>query len=260
MKKYLFAFQLELLEILEYRIDNLLRLLRYTALISFVMFLWLAVKRENPDLDFNIPQIVTYYLGAAILYGLSNYHLDYVESDIRLGYISKFMLKPLSPHLYYFGVEAATAVFDVVMRVTFMIPLYLFLGFTYHTSWSQLLLVFLFMPLIFYTTFTLYFTLSLLGFWFTQVDSIRMSFVFLIRFTSGMMIPLVFFPTWLQQILYFSPVPHFAFTPIRLLQGALSVNEGLRGLTILFIWAILFSLLQKWMWYQASRNYESTGI
>ncbi|HEX7017387.1 MAG TPA: ABC-2 family transporter protein [Patescibacteria group bacterium] len=260
MKKYLLSFQLALLDILEYRVDNLMRLIRYSALISFVMFLWLAVKKENPDLSLDISQIITYYVAAAIMYGLSNYHLDYVESDIRLGYISKFMLKPLSPHLYYMGVEAATAFFDICVRVFFLIPLVWLLGYAYHPSFLQVLLAVAFLPIIFYTTFTLYFSLSLLGFWFIQVDSIRMSALFLIRFTSGMMIPIIFFPEWFQKLLYYSPAPHFAFTPIRLLQGELSLTLGLHALGILSIWAIIITLLQKWMWYQASRNYESTGI
>lgn len=260
MKRYFLAFQLALLDILEYRVDNLLRLLRYSALVSFVMFLWLAVKKENPTLDLNVPQIVTYYLAAAIMYGISNYHLDYVENDIRLGYISKFMLKPLSPHLYYLSVEAATAVFDVILRTLFLIPLAYLLGFSYAATLPQLLLAVTFMPIAFYTTYTLYFSISLLGFWYTQVESIRMTALFLIRFTSGIMIPVLLFPDWVQKFLYFSPIPHFAFTPIQLLQGRLPITQGLAALLILSVWAVIMTMFQKYMWHLTSRQYESTGV
>ena len=260
MNKYLLVFRLAFLDILEYRADYLLRMFRYMIMLVFVMFLWIAVAKEGHLLAITIESLVVYYVFALILYGLSNYHLDYVEQDIHLGAISKFMLKPMSPFWYYFSFEAATALGDVVIKTITLVPLALFLGFSWDVSMAALLWYVLFLPLIFYTTFSMFFMLSTLGFWLVQVDAVRMSVLFFSRYVSGIIIPFVFFPDWLQAWLFYSPFPHFAYYPIQLIKGDLSLNTALSSFLVLSIWAGIFTLGRVWIWKRATYSYESTGI
>ncbi|HYD35303.1 MAG TPA: ABC-2 family transporter protein [Vitreimonas sp.] len=260
MSKYWLVFRLSLLDILEYRVDNILRLFRYVIMVTFVMMLWIAVSKETTQLNTTANELVIYYLFSAIVYGLSNYHLDYVEEDIRLGHISKFLLKPISPFWYYFFHEAATALFDITIKSLVLIPLLWFLGYTFQVSWLSLSLFLIYLPLIFYTTFSIYFGLSTLGFWLTQVESIRMSVLFIGRYLSGIFIPALFFPDFFQKILWWLPFSHYAFTPIQIIKNQLSFPDGLRGLGILITWMLVFTIFRVIIWRLATHSYESTGI
>jgi ABC-type uncharacterized transport system permease subunit len=75
-----------------------------------------------------------------------------------------------------------------------------------------------------------------------------------------MIIPFYFFPEWAQKLLWWSPFPHYAYTPIGLLQDRVSIATALQGLVILTCWGVLFFLTSRFIWKKATHAYEGTGI
>lgn len=259
MQRYWLIYRQSLQTILEYRVDNLLRLFRYAIMVMFTYFLWRAVSLSNPSL-FEPGQLLKYFTIATIIYGLSNFHLDYFEKDIRLGYISTFLVKPVSPYGYYLMTEAATASFDVVIKSIVFLPLSMALGSQYSFSVLQLAVFFLMLPLIFVTAFTSYFVVSSTGYWFTQVDALRMSVMFASRYLSGILVPAMLFPDAVKSVVSWLPWLHFAFTPIELLTNNLSLSEAAFGISVLIVWLGILTMLRKIIWRIATHSYESTGI
>jgi len=61
--------------------------------------------------------------------------------------------------------------------------------------------------LAFLMTFYVHYIIGMTAFWFTQSSGIRGVFDLLSGVFSGVFIPLVFFPSGLQKLLFFSSVP-----------------------------------------------------
>lgn len=258
--KYLIIARLTFSDIFEYRLDNFIRIGRYAVMVSFMLFLWLAVARETTIAQINVDELIQYYMAAIIIYGISNYHLDYLETDIRLGYMSKYLLKPVSAFGHYFTHQGTVALYDVLVKLTLFFPVLAFVYGITSINWLHVGLVSLLLTVGFFTTFSLYFCFSIMAFWFAQVDSLRMTALFIGRYLSGILVPFYLFPETLQRALWWLPFPHYAYTPIGLITGRIDTLQALQGLGIITIWGVIFYGFSKLIWKKATHAYEGTGI
>lgn len=62
---------------------------------------------------------------------------------------------------------------------------------------------------------------------------------------SGLVLPIPFFPHWLQNISNFLPFRYVSDFPFRLYVGNISLEEGLIGLTVQIAWIIILIILGK---------------
>jgi len=260
VKKYWLTLKISLQDLLEYRFDFLLRTVRYTTSILMLAFLWLAVAHESTSSNIDPKNIISYYLFSAMIYGLSNFHTDHIEEDVRLGYISKYLVKPVSPFWMYFFNMFAQTLAEVLVKIVLFIPAALLLGYVTFLSPVQFLLCVIMGTLVFFAMFCLYFGLSGLAFWFQYVDSIRMCVMFTFRFLSGIFISVSFFPSWYQFISRFLPFEYMAYIPIQMMQGNLDIRQSLQAICMLVGWTFLFYFFQYFIWQKATHSYESTGI
>lgn len=260
MNKYFLAIKLQWQSLAEYRLDFLISVTKYSAMVILMALVWLAVGKSGQGLVMNSQETVSYFIFAAMIYSLSNFHTWYVEEDIKLGGLSKYLLKPIDTTNYYLSIEAANAIAETVFKALVMVPLIFLLGFSFSVAPSQLLLFLIFMPLIFYFSFNILTGISYLAFWLNEVFAIRWSLLIVIRFLAGILVPVSFFPQWLQNISWFLPFQHLAFTPIQVMIGKYSIEKGLSGLLILALWTIVAVRVRSFVWKKGSDSYESTGI
>ncbi len=258
--KYWLFFKISLQDILTYRFDLIMRTFRYAMNIVLISFVWLAIARETTMTSINTQDIVRYYFFTAILYGLSNFHTDNIEEDIRLGAISKYLVKPINAFWLYFIYQGTTALLETVIKMTVMVPLLFVLGFSFGIDLLHLLGFSISLPIIFFGMFSLYFGLSCLAFWFQAVESIRISIMFCFRFLSGIFVPLIFMPPGFLSISRWLPFQNLAFQPVEFLQGKLSTTDSIAFFVSLVVWTALFFLFQNFIWRKATHSYESTGI
>lgn len=260
MQKYLPVIRIGVLDALEYRLDLALHLIKYALAIVMMSLVWLAVARQNSQLPLDQNQIISYFLGAAILYSLSNFHTDYIEQDIRLGGISKFLLKPISSFWYYWSFQFSQSGLETAIKIVTMTPMVLLLAQAVVPSWPQVALTILYLPVIFTFSFTMLITISSIAFWFNEAWAIRWSLNIFFRFLAGMFIPLSFMAPYWQHILWWLPFTHLASTPINVMMGTLSLAQGLEGLLILLCWLVAITAVQRLMWQRGLKHYESTGL
>jgi ABC-2 type transport system permease protein len=260
LEKYWLVWRMSLLDAIEYRADLLLRASRYALNIILISMVWIAISKSGASLGLSSTELIRYYFITAMLYSLSNFHTEYVEQDVRLGHISKYFVKPISIYWYYFLYQASIAFIESLLKVIVLLPVLYFMHIALSFSLVNIALFLLTMPLIFMTMFSLYFGISGMTFWFQAVDALRMSVMFLFRFTSGIFVPLLFLPLVFQELSKWLPFGYMAFFPIQLLEGHLSPIEVIRLFSTLGIWLVIFFLFQKIIWHKATHSYESTGI
>lgn len=253
-------FRLSILDIFEYRFDFLMHTAKYAFMVLMMSLVWLAVQNAQ-GLPTTTPQdIIVYFVLAAILYSLSNFHTFYIEEDIKLGYLSKFLIRPVSFFYYYLVYQLGHAVTETALKLLVLgVALGLF-GLSFPLTATTVGLFLLFIPVIYWCSFNILSIISLLTFWLTEAWALRWGFTIIFRFLSGMLVPISFFPVFWQQISYYLPFQHLAYTPIQILQNKVALGAGLHAFAVLLIWAVVLHLTREWIWQRGLKSYEGTGI
>lgn len=261
MKKYFLVFKLSLQDTLEYKFDFLMNTGKYALMVLLMALLWTAVEKVNPTPLFSQQETVAYFVFAAMLYSLSNFHTWYMEDDIRLGGLSKFLVKPVSTMGYYLSYQLGSVFLETILKIVIFFPLLSVFGFSLPTipiiSW---VLILLFLPLIYIFSFYLITTISICTFWINEAYAVRWAFLSLTRLQSGVLVPIVFFPLWYQKIAIFLPFQHLAFTPIQIILNNISVQTALLSWITLLVWTISMFFFQNLLWKKGLYQYEGTGI
>jgi ABC-2 type transport system permease protein len=260
MSKYWLVFKLSIQDIFEYRFDFLIHVVKYAMMVLLMAVVWVAVQRESGTEIMSRQQTISYFVFAAMIYSLSNFHTVDIEIDIKLGGLTKYLVKPVVPLSYYFTQQVAVAIFETMLKAGVMIPILGLLGFLPHLDIARLLLFISFLPLIFVYAFFQFFCISSMSFWLQEAYAIRWALTGIFRFFAGILVPLSFFPTAVQNILFWTPFPHMAYTPIQLIQGNNSIEHATAGMLILTAWAAILYILARKIWHEGTHSFESTGI
>lgn len=259
MRKYLKVIKLAMLDLVQYRFDFIVHTSKYALMVLVMAFVWLAVKKENPALPMTLPETVTYFVLAAMLYNLSNFHTANIEEDIKLGSYSKYLLKPISAFKYYFSFELGFASFETLVKGLVMLPLLMAFGWLPALYLPNLLLFILFLPIIFSFAFNQFSLISGLTFWINESYAIRWTAMIIFRFLAGFFVPIVFFPLWTQRIFFWLPFQHLLYTPIQLLTGKISITTATGSLLILIGWTVIAAMLRYYVWRRGELQYDATG-
>lgn len=257
MKKYFLIFKFAILDALEYRVDLFIHVIKYALFTSLTALIWISVSEYSTFSPMSADQLIIYYLIASITYSFSNYHTAYIENDIRTGHVSLFFVKPISPFFYYFSFQMGINLLEAVLRTIILgLLAYLFLP-ALNFSSINIIYFMLSLLIVYIFTFTSYFCFSLLAFWLQYVDSIRMSYLFISRLFSGILVPVTFFSVSLQEKLRFLPFPYLTHAPIEIIQGKSNIYSLI---AVLFSWILIVILVYKLLWNKALKSYESIGI
>lgn len=260
MKTYLRVFYLSLQDIMEYRMDFILTSFKYALTIMLMAMIWVAVDREHPGESFSFAQILNYFFWAAVLYGFTNFHTSYIETDIRTGQFSKFLTKPVKTLWYYFSFQSAKCLVEAGLKMLGLLPILWFFKVQLYASALTACLLLAFIVLSFTFAFFLFHTISSATIWLNEVYAIRYATMTIFRFLSGVLVPLQFLPPHIQHMLFYTPFPHAAFTPIQVLQNQVSLTYALQALGILSMWVVIMFLCNRWVCQKAAYAYEGVGI
>jgi ABC-2 type transport system permease protein len=260
MNKYWLIFKQSINEVLEYRTDFLLSISKYSIMILIMIFVWTAVQQASQSPIYNLGDIVKYFFLAAIIYSLSNFHPYYIEDDIKLGGLNKYLTKPLQPMSYYFVYEAAKVSLETLIRTIILLPVVYLLG--YHFQFIPLQFIFfcLYLPLIFVFSFNLLATISITAFWITESSALRWAILIIVRFLSGVLVPIAFFSPTLQSISQYLPFQQLAFIPIQLMLSYVTPQQIIYNFFIFVSWTIAIVIFRLWFWRQGLKIFEGTGI
>jgi ABC-2 type transport system permease protein len=88
---------------------------------------------------------------------------------------------------------------------------------------------------------------------------IRILAVSLLDFLTGGLLPIPFFPQWLQNILYALPFGSMQTTPFLVYVGYLPPEQALRNMTVQLLWLIALVALGKWIMKNALKKVVVQG-
>lgn len=257
MYSYFLIFRIAVLDAFEYRVNLFLHVFKYAFFTALTAMIWIAVTTYSTSSPMTISNIIVYYLLAAITYSLTSFHIIYVENDIRMGNISSLLLKPVKPFYHYLSFQFGISLLEAILRAVILFTI-IFIYFPNTQLQVLNVISFIIVMLFAYVfCFTSFYCFSLLAFWFQNVSSIRMCYLFTLRMLSGIVVPLAFFPSQVQNILFYTPFPHLTDLPTKIITGQASL---IPSITILSFWIIIVYCLYRLIWRSSQKAYESIGV
>ncbi len=251
--------RVSLKQLLEYRISTLLWIGSDFLNIALLSLLWGAIFSSSPSPDgiingFTYGTMILYIITNAwaapfVWYGAGNvmYH---ISNDIKNGTIGVQLIKPLHYlRLQFFNSLAGLVVFFVPLTIVYG-ALYIFVmlnqGIDVTIFHFPLAVLAVFIG--FLVSFLFNAMFGLLSFvTHNSFGLVQLKNVVFILF-AGTLMPLTFYPEWLQTITYFVPFRYIIYTPSALLSGAISTNEALWQILIACGWVLLLFVCLMLLW------------
>lgn len=250
---------------IEYRADFFLSL--FSAIFPMIIqyFLWTNIFRHvEGDLvyGYTYSQMLTYTILAGVITKVLATGFEWeISRDIKDGSLDRFIIKPIK--YAYYRVCAFIGKKVIQMVVLFLIAGLVLVGLHY---WLDMTVTFnrmmVFIPTIIlslFINFLMFYSISTLAFWVTEVSGLFIITGLLINIASGGVIPLDLFGDTALKILKFLPFKYTIYYPINVINGRLGTDAIWEGMMIQVMWIILLIGLSKVLWRMGQEKYISAG-
>lgn len=250
------------LKILAYRLRYFTGIVTYFINVSIYYFIWHAIYSANSNVaGYDLPQILTY---VAVGWVIRSFYFNNIDrelaTDVLEGKIALNLIKPVNTQLMYLAQSAGESCFRALM---FTLPIALVILLVYPVrppaSWAAggfFVLSCLLSLLIFSL---LNFIVGTMALQLVSIVGIIRAKYFIVEFTSGLLIPITFFPNWLQRILSFLPFPQISYTPLQIYLGREQGWYALHALSSQALWAAILYLAGKFYWKRSTRRLSILG-
>lgn len=237
------------LEMLAYRLRYYTGIFTYLLFVSVHYFIWKAVYAAQPAgaevKGFTLSEMVSYVAIGWIARSLYFSNIDEVVDElVRSGQISIYLLRPVNFQLMLLS----KAIGESLFRLSFFsLPIGAVILFTFPVSPpASVAHFFLFLLATlggFFVLALLNFLVGLLAFDFKSIRGVMRAKYFLVQLLSGLLLPLTFFPKWVQPILDFLPFKIIAYVPLQFYLGKISVSESPAVFLSILAWILAFVIL-----------------
>lgn len=239
------------------------------------LFVWLIVNAMTPTIfllfwrgtkgaaGWSLPEILSYYLLMIVLSTIIMTHHEEVISriDIKEGQLTSYLLKPFSYFWTRFLSELSFRLFQGTCAIIIVCFLIFFFpeSFVITDSLPLFLGALALSVLAYFLIFLFKMMLGMVAFWFVDTRAAFEGIKAITAILAGFLMPLAFFPHWLEQLSYHLPFAYMLYFPILAFEGRLTYPEMWRVAGIQVLWLSIFFVLYKCMWKAGLRRYTGVG-
>lgn len=227
-------------------------------------YIWTAVYGDNTALQgIELSQMIRYF-GATALFGYLT--MDFADWNlsmlIRTGKFLTFALRPINHRFFALSQKFGHRVLGLILE---FIPCLLIFSLLFGVDMmpANLLWTIISVILAFFMNFFVNYCLGMASFWIVETHGIRMVFMIISNVFSGVLIPLVFFPEWLQIIQFFLPFQYISYIPTMVFLGQYSIGTihmPIPMVVMIQAVAVLILFLISKLLYRASmRRFTAVG-
>lgn len=200
-----------------------------------------ALMGDNTNVEgFSVQSVITYTgLSQALIAYLMVFGSYELMESVHSGEVASDLLKPMRLFYYHFAQDFGRAFAHLLLRgfsIMFIYALIFDLSYPQTVfAWVALLVSLLLAWLV---SFSWRFLVNLTAFWSPNAKGFgRLAFLGSMFF-SGMLMPLDFFPEWVQAICYATPFPYMLYTLNEIYLGLLTPLATLQALAIQLAWGV----------------------
>ncbi|MFC1711358.1 ABC transporter permease [Patescibacteria group bacterium] len=232
--------------------------------ITVIMIVWSSIyKNRSTVAGLSFDQMISYYLIITIVFQLiyTASGKVVIREEIYSGYLSFFLLKPLSFLKRVFIEELSWRLIQII----FFLPLFLLIfavfsqqiNFSYNFKFLPLFLISLFFS--FLISAFLDYLCGIAAFWLTQTHTLFHLKEIFYWLLGGLAFPQKLLPIMLQKINLVLPFYYVFAFPVDLLTRNMSVFDIVFRFIMQIIWTISLFYIYKFIWKKGIKKYEAWG-
>ncbi|GIP55396.1 MULTISPECIES: ABC transporter permease [Paenibacillus] len=261
-KKYVSLARCSMQNTLAYRLSFILNFLASFIGLIAMYCLWQAIYTGQDQLSgFTWSQMQAYLLVTFFVNSMLSYYSESsITSKIIDGSVMMDLLRPIQFQKARLAETLGSCVLEGLLSC---ILIGLAAIFTFgislpHDAGTLLLFAFSIVSSIL-LKFSIVYLSALLCFWTTSSFGIYWARTSITNLLSGALVPLAFFPGWLQSTAMVLPFQGIVNTPVTIGLGMTAGTDALQLIAIQWVWIVLLWLLGKWMWSRAVRQITIHG-
>ena len=254
--RYFRMFALHMQDIFEQRGRTFVWLLISCIAPLIMILFWRGAKGVN---GWSFEEILSYYLLLIVFRAMLISHNEerVAVTDIQEGQLTAYLVKPFSYFWLVFFQELPYRLFQGGIGILFLVLCFQLLRITSSVELFMLSVVSIILS--FFLGFIFKMIIGLCAFWMTDSRGLfEVVDVTLVIFT-GLLMPLAFYPQWLESVSYFLPFAYMLYFPIVMVQGQLDYVEVFKALSMQLFWIGLLVLVYRLMWRSGIRKYTAVG-
>jgi len=245
------------LEMLAYRLRYVTGILTYLLFVSVHYFIWKAIyagrAADEAVNGFTLSEMVTYITVGWIARSFYFSNIDEeIDEIVRTGQVGIYLIRPVNFQLMLLAKAVGSSLFRIVFFAT---PISVVLLYFFPVSPPEKLEHFLLFvagtAMGFLVLAQINFLVGLLAFAFKSIRGVVRAKYYVIQLASGLLLPLAFFPDWLESALDFLPFKYIAYTPLTLYLGKYEASELGSLFLVQLAWLLGLLVVGWWLWKRA---------
>lgn len=264
LSKYWFIFLLGLQNALVYRWNLLIRASFSLMSLAVAAIMWLAAFHGQTHIGgYNAAQTITYFISILFFnFAVSASNEDYlIATDIRMGTINQFLLKPINYLGYRIITFYATRLISVfAVIIPLCVGVFLLSDYLYFSPdpwrWGLVLVAGAMAAMI---QFFIAYCFGLMAFWFLEIHGLVIFSLAVETFLSGQFFPLDLLPEPLFRISQYLPFYYQLYFPVAIFSGRIEFAAALHGLVIQALWVIALYAVSQLIWNKGIREHTAVG-
>lgn len=227
-------------------------------------FIWTSVYGGHGTINgMELKQMLMYFGATALIGYLTMDFADWnLQMLVRTGKFLTFTLRPIHHRFFAFSQKIGHRILGFLFE---FIPCFLIFQFIFkinmipkYIGWSILSII-----LSFLMNFYVNYCIGLTAFWLVQSTGIRRVFQVLSSIFSGALIPLVFFPDFLQKLLFFLPFQYITYVPAMVYTGRFTLaGKSMSIPSIILIQAIavvVTAIFSEFLYRKSLHQFTAAG-
>lgn len=252
---------------MSYKIGFLMRIVGGLLQVLIMYYLWMAIFNSSTNgqiKGFTSSEMVVYIIISYITAQVININIEgTIAYEIRDGSVAVNLIRPISYKKRVF----AESLGEVLLRsLTTLLPLWIgFLVYRFVTikelppNIGTVLLFLLSLFLGYMIMFLFNFIFGLSAFFVTYIWGFMVCKGVILRFFSGELIPIVFFPSAVQKVLQYLPFSSINYTPVMIYMEKFTMNELISALCVQVVWVAILFVLMNVLWQSAIKRLTVLG-
>ncbi|WP_010268446.1 ABC transporter permease [Paenibacillus senegalensis] len=261
-RKYISLAKITMQHAIAYRFTYFISLIGNLIFILTMFFLWRAIFDGREELSgFTWEQMKAYIFITFLSNSLISWYSETrIAKKIISGEVAMDLLKPIS----FQKARAAETIGSSIMEgcisaVMIFIILLLTSGIILPGSWMSAAMFIISLLASLLIKFCIVYISSLICFWSTNGIGIAWMRAAITNFFSGALVPLAFFPGWLEKLSLLLPFQGIVYIPASIYLGRLEGMQALQNVGLQLLWVVVLWLAAKLMWNWAVRQVTING-
>ena len=232
----------------------------FFGLMRVAVLLALYGSQANVE-GYSVKDVITYTgLTQAMIAYLNLFGWFELMQSVHSGEVAGDLLRPFDLFRYWLARDAGRALVNLLLRgVTIMAIYALVFNLSYPSSLAAWLLVVLSLFLGWLVSFSYAFVVNLAAFWSPDAVGIGRFFFVIGWFFSGFLMPVRFYPEWLQTVAAWTPFPYMLNTIVEVYLGVSSGWNAVGAIAVQGVWALGLIVLGQVVLRSATRRLVVLG-